>query len=144
MKIIVAVAFVGSIVAPASLALAANFPSHASICLDDKGNKSTIVSKERLAKELLKADAAASRLYIDVDTINPGYKYKWQAIFTDKGFCASDRACFAPAADGAGSGQNPAGGGVKPGGKPPPPPRTRELATRVPKSRFPTLQRCPA
>jgi hypothetical protein len=83
-----------------NLAHAANFPKHADICIGG------IVSKEKLAKELLKQHAEAVRIYVDTkDGI--GGSEKWRRIFTDQDFCATDAACIGPSLNKPAPGQKP-------------------------------------
>jgi hypothetical protein len=93
-----------------SSALAVDFPDHhADICVERtiSGKNVSIVSKEKLAKFLLKSDDAGSNLYIDVDTVNSKYAPKWRAIFVDTDFCATAPGCLAQPADDSAKGANP-------------------------------------
>ncbi len=76
-------------------ALAGSLPSHDDICISvqQAGKKIRVVSKERLAKAFLKNNDAASKLYIDVESVNPDVGPKWRAILIDQHFCDTDAAC---------------------------------------------------
>ena len=98
MKTAIAIGLIASMT-QASLAFAFDLADHvAEICVDDLGKPATVVNKQKLAKLLVSADPAASKLYIYVETNNslPATPPKWQAIFRDMEFCATDPACLAP------------------------------------------------
>jgi hypothetical protein len=75
---------------PSSLTFAADFPKHADICIGG------IVSKEKLAKAILKQNSDWLKLYVDANdgpNSDPRYKPQWRRIFTDKNFCVNDPGC---------------------------------------------------
>lgn len=74
-----------------SLAFAIGFPNHSDICVGG------IVSREKLAKAVLKQDPDVSQLYIDAS--DAGTLPKWQRIFADKSFCVDDENCLRPSID---------------------------------------------
>jgi hypothetical protein len=82
-----------------SLALAAGFPNHADVCVDN------FVSKEKLAKAIINQNPDASKLYIDAS--DAGKAAKWQRFFTDASFCVEDKSCLRPAPDQKGSAGQP-------------------------------------
>jgi hypothetical protein len=99
----IVIAAVAAIV-PVSVAFAQNMPSHDDICVPPiKYGKpdltaEKIVSKEKLAKAILKSNDDALKLYVDVSErpSKPKYAPQWRRIFTDPDFCASDTACLGP------------------------------------------------
>jgi hypothetical protein len=73
-----------------SLTFAADFPKHIDICAGG------IVSKEKLAKAILKQNADWLKLYVDANdgpNSDPKYKPQWRRIFTDPKFCIGDPGC---------------------------------------------------
>jgi len=73
---------------PAFPSFAIDFPNHADICVDG------IVSKEKLAKAILKQNSNWSRLYIDAS--DAGSEPKWRRMLTDDKFCVKDPGCLGP------------------------------------------------
>jgi hypothetical protein len=69
---------------------AADFPKHADVCVGG------IVSKEKLAKAILKQNDDWLKLYVDANdgpNSDPKYKPQWRRIFTDPQFCVDDPGC---------------------------------------------------
>jgi len=86
-----------------SVALAQNMPSHKEVCVwpkKENGQEDTsglkIVSKERLAKAILKTDEAWMKLYVDASDRPSEARFapQWRRIFTDPKFCVGDPGCF--------------------------------------------------
>src|SRR5215510_3231773 len=119
----IVVGLVATIV-PTSVALAQNLPSHEDVCvwpLKDNGQEDTsglkIVSKEKLAKAILKGNEAWMKLYVDASDRPSEARFapQWRRIFTDPKFCVGDPGCFAEP--------------IPTPGSPPPPPGTKHPAT---------------
>jgi hypothetical protein len=110
-------------VGPASLAFA-EYPKHADICVYEKlynGQTVFVVSKEKLAKSILKKNDDWMKLYVDAkdQASNPDFAPQWRRIFVDPDFCVNDPGCLGPPlkpADDAPKPPKP----VTPGVKPPP------------------------
>jgi hypothetical protein len=98
------VAALAAVVLSNSVALGQYLPAHGDVCVPPIGDgrpglrSEKIVSKEKLAKLLLKGNDDALKLYVDASERASESKYspQWRRIFTDPKFCFNDENCVGP------------------------------------------------